>query len=115
MTPEEFVIGIKKMLVDDAIQTYKRLYTEAATSNDDDQYTLDIQHVLSSLDDSGKEALFRVLRIVCVDSVNSFLSVLDGSSGFVGQTGELQLLSTDTPSELLSGDLMTYFYECLEN
>ena len=113
MTPEEFAVGIKQMFVDDAIQTYRDLYSQVVDSDNTDQYSKDIQAVFSCLDESGKEAFFNILRIICIDSTNSFLSLLDGSSGLDGQKSELKLVSMDNPEEALSGDLMAYFYDAL--
>jgi hypothetical protein len=109
MTPEKFVIDFKEMMVDESLVAYKKLYSDAESSGLSNQYVNDIKSVLGSLDDTGRESLFNLIKIVCEDSVTRVFSLLDGSSGFVGQTSELRLVSMDKTEEVLSGELLVHY------
>ena len=114
MNPRKFAYGIKSFLVDDSIETYQEMYKEACLSTNTDQYTKDIKAVLSSLDEEGEKSFFNILRIVCIDNTNSFLSLLEGSSGIEGQTDNLILSSVNKVNEPINnGTLMSYFDEAL--
>lgn len=108
MTPEEFSKNLYEMFVTDAVESYEEMYSGVLESSGTDQYTLDIQKVLKSLDEDGRKALFRLLTIVCSDAANSFCALMDGSAGFIGQTSNFVLHSEDTPDEQINGNLLTY-------
>jgi hypothetical protein len=115
MNSEELIDGIKSLFIDEPAESYQELYIETETSNDTDQYSRDIKSVMSSLDEDGKQALFNLIRMICIDNTTSFCSFLDGSCGYVGQDSDLCLTSGNNPDQKLNGDLMMLLDRCLGN
>lgn len=115
MTPEELAQGMKELFIDEAIESYQLLYTNAEISNDTDTYSMDIKSVMSSLDENGKRALFKLIKIVCMDSTISFCSFLDGECGFENQTDQLKLTSENSQNLPLNGSLVMHLDRILGN
>jgi hypothetical protein len=108
VTPEEFSKKLYEMFVTDAVESYEEMYSRVMESSDTDLYSSDIKKVLASFDDDGKKAFFRLLRVVCSDSADSFCALLDGSAGFIGQTSNFVLLTEDQKDEQINGELLAH-------
>ena len=115
MNSKELVEGMKDLFIDEAAESYKELYLAAESSVATDPYTSDIKTVMSSLDMAGKQALFSLIRMVCIDSATSFCSFLDGSCGYVGQDDNLILTPEGSLEMKLNGDLVMLLDRCLGN
>ena len=108
LNAERLAEGIKELLIDDAIESYKEMYVLKDLPNAPSLYEKDIHTVLATLSEEGRESFYRLLVNVITDSATSFCAFLDGSCGYLGQDSNLLLYSEEENEELLNGSLMSY-------
>ena len=104
MTPEELVKGLQDELVERGLSAYRDLYEKQGGTSDSTRLFLE-------LTEEQKEVFFDILKQTQIDTVATFLALLDGSFRFKNQTEDLLLTSETTPDEPLNGDLTDLFLQ----
>ncbi|MCD4726672.1 MAG: hypothetical protein K8R46_03350, partial [Pirellulales bacterium] len=79
MTDQEFVNAIRKKFLDEDVEIYRDFLSHPSTGI----YGYFHEH----LDESGRQTLLRLLRIVAVDTLARFFGLLDGVS-FIEDQGD---------------------------
>lgn len=100
--------GMKELLIDEAIESYKDIYNCSKLPENPTEYEQDIHNVLHSLSPAAKESFYRLIENVVNDSVTSFCAFLDGSCGYIGQDSNLLLYSENDRDKKINGELMAY-------
>ncbi len=108
LNAERLAEGIKELLIDDAIESYKEMYVLKDLPKTPSIYEKDIHTVLAALSEEGRESFYRLLETVITDSTTSFCAFLDGSCGYLGQDSKLLLYSEEGDEEILNGSLISY-------
>jgi hypothetical protein len=75
--------------------------------------TTDIVDMNSALTDEQRLHLLAHFRQIAVDSLSSFLGIIDGSSGLSGHDGDFELRYADAP--VGSGNLQDAFLQHIED
>ncbi len=114
MKPENFVKEVKKSIVEENESLYRDLFENTNASEATDEYWKEALKLFSGLDDNGKEALFKIMRQVSVDTVSNLFGVLDGVSSLDGVDEEFKLSASDNENEIINGDLQDIFLELEE-
>jgi hypothetical protein len=111
MKPAEFVAALRKEIVDENNQIYKKLLEETHHSDATDEYWKALLAFYSSLDSEQKKLILLVMRQVAVDTLSNIFAILDGISTLEGQSKEFSLSCSGS---LLNGSLQDIFLEMEE-
>ena len=106
MTDKDFAIELKKEILNNVFQEY---FTTLDTMNEkdiQDPYWKKAAKVYKSLNDENKSNLQGFIKLVMIDTVSTFLAVLDGVQFLEGQDEELVLLYN---KKKINGDLQDIF------
>ncbi len=111
MEPREFIQGVRESIVKSNLNTYQALFN--TKDNITDPYWINALSFFSSLNDEQKVVFFNIVRQVEVDTISSFLAILDGIKIIKGQNSDFKL-TTISDDLVINGDLQDIFLE-LEN
>jgi hypothetical protein len=113
MTPEDFVIQIRKSIVDENLSAYKDVFTSTAIQNATDPHWQRALRLYAKMESDDQEVLFDIIRQVMIDTISNVFAILDGVTELTGQEGDFSLLA-NLPPEKLSGELQDRFLELEE-
>ncbi len=112
MNTREFVVGLRKQVIQSNVDIYRSLFEEAQAADAKDDYWKDALSLYASLDPARKETLFRVVRQVMVDTVSNVFAILDGASYIDSQHEDLDL---SCAGDRLNGELQDIFLQIEED
>ncbi len=115
MKPEDFVKKIRQSVLDENVAIYRDLFDSTEVDKASDEYWKKALRFYGSLDKSGQEILFKIMRQVSVDTISNLLGVLDGVSSLEDTDVQLKLIVNNDMQEVLSGDLQDIFLEMEED
>lgn len=108
MEPREFVIQVRKAIIDENMELYRDLFTGTSIEEAADPYWKKALSLFNSLSPGQKEVFFQVVQQVAVDTTSNVLGVLDGVNSVPGLSEDL-LLIYNGQKEPLNGDLQSLF------
>ncbi len=106
MHDQGFIAGIRKEVIDSNLETYKELFGQTSPEAATDPLWQTALRFFRALDETQREALFRIIRQLMVDTVSNVLAILDGVSWLEGQEGDFELLLA---GENIAGSLQDQF------
>ena len=117
MTSSQLAAALTTNIVDMNSTLYGRMFDDELLA-DSPRPDLDPQFrrmldIYSALTDEQQLHLLAHFRQIAVDSVSSFLGIIDGSSGLSGHDGDFALSYADAP--VGSGDLQNAFLQHIED
>jgi len=112
MSDRDFVLGIRKAVVEGNLQTYRELFAGTRHEEASDPYWMTALQFFGELDDANREAFFKIIRQVIVDTVSSLFAVFDGVSELPAQNGTFEVRIGD---ENLAGNLQDLFLAAEED
>lgn len=113
MNPEELVKQIRKSVIEENLDVYKQLFVETNPDDATISYWKEALSFFNSLEDKGKNTLFKIIRQVEVDITAHVLGVLDGTTYLEKQEEDFEL-RMEGSDDLINGELMEIFLEAEE-
>jgi len=107
MNDREFIISVQKELIDLPLQFHKLLFAEAGTH----PYGQEAMELYATLDETGKETFFKIIRHVMVEAASNLFGIFDGVAQLEKQSGDFVL---QLAGQRLSGTLQDLFLEIEE-
>jgi hypothetical protein len=111
MNDREFVSAIRTDIIDTNLQIYKDIFAkmESDVSN---PYWKEALRFYGSLENPGKEIVFKIIRQVMADTISNLFGILDG----VCITREIRFedLTLELSGQRIDGDLQDLFLEMEE-
>jgi len=107
MNDREFVISVQKELIDLPLQFHRLLIAEAGTH----PYGQEAMEFYATLDETGKETFFKIVRQVMVDTLSGLFGIFDGMAQLEKQSGDFVL---ELAEQRLSGTLQDLLVEIEE-
>ncbi|MEN8321350.1 hypothetical protein [Acinetobacter junii] len=111
MNSQEFAEKINEYVVDENLILYKKLFFNTKIEDVKDPYWLKAQSLFDSLPEENKEVFFEIIHQIMVDTISTFLGVLDGTSDLGEADDEFNLKNGD---EVLDGCLQDEFLCLIE-
>jgi hypothetical protein len=111
MDSKEFVINVRKTIIEENLNIYKNLFNN--TKKPLEPYWVDALQLFNKLSIKDKDIFFKIIRQIEVDTVSNIFGILDGSSSLDNQNEDLKLTGVNS-TKLINGDLQDLFLE-LEN
>ncbi len=99
---------IKFQLVDSSIKNFKERYDNTTTKCEEIEF-------YNSLDENKKQIFFKIAEQIKVDTVASFLSLLDGNFWMEGQSNDFLLTFENEPQIRINRDLTDDFLNLIES
>jgi len=114
MTPKNFVIQIRKAIVEENVAIYRDLFESTEVDSASDPYWVRALSLYATLGAEQREALFEIMRQVIVDTISNVFAILDGVSELEDQEEEFSLFAGNG-TEQLNGELQDIFLELEED
>jgi hypothetical protein len=111
MNDREFVAGVRKEVLEVNLQIYRRMFAGSDAGKATDVYGKEALRFYASLDDAGRETLFKILRQVMVDTISNLFGVLDGVTKLPQVSGKVAI---ELSGQRLDGTLQDQFLEMEE-
>ena len=102
MKSKDFVEGIKNQLLAPNVASYRSIYENPRKVTEE-------VLLFQSLTNEQKEVFFKIVRQVQIDTIATFLSLLDGAIVLEDQRDDFRLVCLDEPSEILNRNLTDEF------
>lgn len=112
MSPEQFVVQIRKAIIADNLSIYRDLFATTTVQGASDPYWKRALSLYAKLGPEDRSVLFEIIRQVMADSISNVFAVLDGVTQIEGQKGDFNL-SED--GNRLNGELQDRFLELEES
>lgn len=110
MDSKQFVNELIKRVIDENLEVYKDLLENTSVATDPDWKA--ILPFFAGLTNEQKEVVFRLIRLVEVNTVSHILGILDGNPPLSTEMIQSNfLLTVDNEKEPLNGDLLDTFWE----
>lgn len=106
MKHKDFVKGLKDRLIEPNLVSYRSIYENPR------KVTEEIL-LFQSLTNEQKEVFFKIVRQVQIDTIATFLSLLDGAIVLEDQRDDFRLVCLDEPSEILNRNLTDDFLNAM--
>jgi hypothetical protein len=110
MKSQNFIVGIRSQIIDANLAAYRELFSTIGNGRVKDPYWQQAGPFFATLSPEQKETFFLILRQVEVDTVSSFLAILDGVSMIDRLEGDF-VLTTEANSTKINGNLQDIFLE----
>ncbi|MEL6644133.1 MAG: hypothetical protein AAFQ79_09375 [Pseudomonadota bacterium] len=107
MTPEIFVDGIRRHVLEENMRMYREIFSETERSDATDEYWKQTLELYDQLSEAQRDKLLDIMRQVLCDTLANTLSILDGSIYAVGDV-KLRLF-VDGNEAPLNGGLADIF------
>lgn len=111
MNSQEFAEKINEYIVDENLIIYKKLFFNTKIEDVKDPYWLKAQSLFDSLPEDNKEVFFEIIHQIMVDTLSTFLGVLDGTTDLGEADCEFNPKNGD---EAFDGYLQDYFLSLIE-
>jgi hypothetical protein len=111
-TSREFVAAVRSDVIDANLQYYQQMFTTGNAVMATDPYGKEALLFYASLDATGRQRLFKIIRQVMADTISSVLGILDGATNLGQGSGALVL---ELAGRSLSGTLQDEFLEMEEH
>ncbi len=112
MQPSHFVSQIKKIAIDEGLESYKEIFN--TKDNVTDKYYIKAIKFFNNLDTESKQTFFEIIRAVEVDTVSTMLGILDSAIWLEDQENDF-ILTMENSKSIINGDLQDMFLEEEEN
>lgn len=111
-TSRDFVAAVRSDVIDANLQCYKQMFTTSDAGRATDRYGREALLFYASLDATGRQTLFRIIRQVMVDTISNVFGILDGVVNLGQESGTFVL---ELSGQKLSGALQDEFLEVEEH
>jgi len=108
MTPEKFIEGIRKSVINFLDDSCRHLFETTDINEATDPYWIRAQGLFNKLSAEDREVLLEMMRQSSIDTTSTLLSVFDGAGRVEGQSTDI-VIRLDGESEPLGGDLQDIF------
>lgn len=105
MPPNSFVEILRSAILDANLRIYRDLFAKFDHGQAKDPHWLATAELFAQMTTEQKEQLYAIVRQTMVDTVSSFLTILDGVNTLT--RGDLRLLNSQ--NDTISGDLQDHF------
>ena len=111
MKVEDFVVQIRKSVVDENSVIDRELF-EDTTTTVTDPYWIRARSLYASLESEQQDILLEIMRQVAIDTVSNVFAIMDGVTELEGQDGAVRV---QCGADELSGELQDRFLEQFED
>ena len=111
MIKNRFIVEIRNRVVNDNVNSYKKLFENLPRSKAKDPYWISLLALYDRLSSSEKELIIRVVRQVSIDTTATMLALIDGI-GYSELGEEFKLI--DSKGNQYQGDLSNIFLAMCE-
>lgn len=108
MTPKDFVVRLRTVVIEENLAIYRDLFTSTPVEKASDIYWKRALALFNALSPEQQKVFFEVVRQIAVDTTSNVLGVIDGVNSVEGMDAEL-VLTYDDEKQPLSGDLQSLF------
>ncbi|MGE6600010.1 transposase [Bacillus proteolyticus] len=108
MDAESFIKSLYESVIKDNNNLYKESFLNTNIDDVKDPYWQDVLKLYTELPEGNKDALFKVIKQVQIDTIATVLGVLDGVVFIENEDLDIRV-TTKGDSELISGDLLDLF------
>jgi len=113
MTPEKFVEGVLKTVIEEGVKSYKEIFADPGEVTD--EYWKRVLDLYRSLSPAQRKVILEIMRQVEIDTVSEIFGILDGTNAINGKVEDFELIhKTSKASVRLNGDLQDLFLEKTE-
>ncbi|CAI3117463.1 hypothetical protein MWMV8_MWMV8_03079 [Acinetobacter calcoaceticus] len=95
MKPEDFINKLKNSVLDEAMEFYIETFNTKDIPDNIIQYWKDALHLFKKLEKKEQKILFSIIQQTIIDTTNTILGIIDGSTSLDKEQGNFCLKYTD--------------------
>ena len=114
MRTEQFVISLKKEVIDDGNKAYKNILENTSINDVTDNYWKKVILFYKSLGDSERKIVLQIINQVQIDTLSAIFGILDGSRVLENQLEDF-VISLSESKEVIEPEMQEIFLGIIED